>query len=203
MADFSLSDIKALMGDGDANGIVWVLLIVLLMGGGSWGNRDQVATQEFVQNGFNFNDLQDQNRDIMGAITGGTAQAVATTNQTFHDTLMALNDKYGELARDIAALAVSEQQILAKENECCCQTLRAIDGVNYNAAMNTAAVNANVTATGQKILDDIQARDAAAQDRRIAQLEMEKLMQNVVRYPNGWTYNAGTSPFCGGGCCNG
>ena len=34
MADFSLSDIKALMGDGDANGIVWVLLIVLLMGGG-------------------------------------------------------------------------------------------------------------------------------------------------------------------------
>ena len=203
MADFSLSDIKALMGDGDANGIVWVLLIVLLMGGGSWGNRDQVATQEFVQNGFNFNDLQDQNRDIMGAITGGTAQAVATTNQTFHDTLMALNDKYSELARDIAALAVSEQQILAKENECCCQTLRAIDGVNYNAAMNTAAVNANVTATSQKILDYIQARDAAAQDRRIAQLEMEKLMQNVVRYPNGWTYNAGTSPFCGGGCCNG
>ena len=203
MADFSLSDIKALMGDGDANGIVWVLLIVLLMGGGSWGNRDQVATQEFVQNGFNFNDLQDQNRDIMGAITGGTAQAVATTNQTFHDTLMALNDKYSELARDIAALAVSEQQILAKENECCCQTLRAIDGVNYNAAMNTAAVNSNVTATGQKILDYIQARDAAAQDRRIAQLEMEKLMQNVVRYPNGWTYNAGTSPFCGGGCCNG
>lgn len=203
MADFSLSDIKALMGDGDANGIVWVLLIVLLMGGGSWGNRDQVATQEFVQNGFNFNDLQDQNRDIMGAITGGAAQAVATTNQTFHDTLMALNDKYGELARDIAALAVSEQQILAKENECCCQTLRAIDGVNYNAAMNTAAINANVTATGQKVLDYIQARDAAAQDRRIAQLEMEKLMQNVVRYPNGWTYNAGTSPFCGGGCCNG
>lgn len=201
MADFSLSDIKALMGDGDANGIVWVLLIVLLMGGGSWGNRGQVATEEFVQNGFNFNDLQDQNRDIMGAITGGTAQAVATTNQTFHDTLMALNDKYGELARDIAALAVSEQQILAKENECCCQTLRAIDGVNYNAAMNTAAVNANVTATGQKILDYIQARDAAAQDRRIAQLEMEKLMQNVVRYPNGWTYNAGTSPFCGGCSC--
>lgn len=40
----------------------------------------------------------------------------------------------------------------------------------------------------------------AAQAQRINQLELQSQMTNVVRYPNGYTYNAGPSPFCG---CNG
>ena len=37
----------------------------------------------------------------------------------------------------------------------------------------------------------------------IARLEMDNRLYGVVRYPNGYTYNAGNSPFCGGdcGCC--
>ena len=102
------------MNDTSSNSILWIFGLLILMammngGGGFFGNggyRPQYATQDFVQNGFNFNDLQDQNRDISNLVTAGTAQAVAATNQTFHDTLGALNDKCGELQRDIAALAV-------------------------------------------------------------------------------------------------
>lgn len=202
MADLSLADIKAAMGDGEGNGLIWLLAIIMLMGGGNWGNRyePQYATQDFVQNGFNFNDLQDQNRDILGAITSGTAQGVAATNQTFHDLLNALSDKYGELARDIAGLAVGQQQMQAKEAECCCSVLRAIDGVNYNGALNTASINANTTAVGQKILDAIQGNRMNDMQNRINQLELAQAMAGVVRYPNGFMYNAGPSPFCGGGC---
>jgi len=39
-----------------------------------------------------------------------------------------------------------------------------------------------------------------AMQNRINQLELQNALQGVVRYPNGFTYNAGASPFCGCGC---
>ena len=133
----------------------------------------------------------------MNLITAGTAQSVAATNQTFHDTLGTITDKYSELAGDIAGLALGQQQLMAKQNECCCGILRAIDGVNYNHALNTAGINANVTAMGQKILDAFTGSRMADMQNRINQLELAQAMAGVVRYPNGWMYNAGTAPFCG------
>ena len=90
MADGNLSpaDIMAMTnndGMGGNNAFFWIFALLLLGGvggNGFYGNngyRPQYATQTDVQNGFNFADLQDQNRDIMNAITGGTAQSVATT----------------------------------------------------------------------------------------------------------------------------
>lgn len=71
---------------------------------------------------------------------------------------------------------------------------------NYDAALRDAATNANITAQGQKILDAIMGNKIEAMQNRINQLELQNQLQGVVRYPNGWTYNAGNSPFCGG--CN-
>ena len=105
-----------------------------------------------------------------------------------------------ELQRDVAGLAVGQANLLAKENETGCNILRAIDGINYNAAMNTASINANTTAVGQKILDAIVGNKMEAMQNRINQLELQNQLQGVVRYPSGWTYNAGNNPFCGG--CN-
>ena len=35
---------------------------------------------------------------------------------------------------------------------------------------------------------------------RINQLELQNALAGVVRYPNGYTYSAGSNPFCGCGC---
>lgn len=199
-----LSDRGYGYGDGmwGGNSMMWIFALLILAGGGfggfggGYGYHPQYATQDFVQNGFNFNDLQDQNRDILGAITSGTAQSVAATNQSFHDITSALSDKYTELQRDIAGLAVGQANLLAKENECCCSTLRAIDGVNYNAAMNTAAINANTTAQTQKILDAITGNRMADMQNEIDQLKLAQAVAGVVRYPTASTYYAGTNPFC-------
>lgn len=187
------------------NGL-WLFAILALMWGGNGffgGNNNlgyRAATAEDVNNGFNFNDLQNQNRDIMTAITSGTAQSIAATNQTFHDTVNALNDKYTELQRDLSGLAVGQANLLAKQNECCCAQLRAIDGVNYNAAMNTAAINANTTAQTQKILDALAQNKIDAMQARINQLELNNAVAGVVRYPNSTAYNAGANPFCSCNC---
>ena len=204
-AGLSAADVALLNNDGNGwGGMIWLFAILALMGGGfggGWGNNNNGnAIQADINRGFDNQNLQAQTRDILAAVTAGTAQSVATANQVYHDVVGYVGDKYTELQRDVAGLAVGQANLLAKENECCCSILRAIDGINYNAAMNTAAINANVTAVGQKIADLIVGNRMDDMQNRINQLELQNQLGNVVRYPNGWTYNAGNSPFCGG--CN-
>lgn len=194
-------------GFGDGGAFMWIFALLILggLGNNGWGNNGyhpQYATQDFVQNGFNFNDLQDQNRDILNSITAGTAQAVAATNQAKYDNINVMKDVQAAISGQIGEVKEMEQRIIGAQTECCCNTLRAIDGVNYNAAMNTAAINANVTAQTQKILDAITGNRMADMQNQINRLEMQNAMSGVVRYPNAWTYNAGQNPFCGCGCGN-
>ena len=196
---FSPSDIALMSDRGNDgwSGMIWLFAILALMGGGFGGGyRPQYATQDFVQNGFNFNDLQDQNRDISNLITAGTAQSVAATNQVFHDVVGYVGDKYTELARDVAGLAVGQQQMIAKEAECCCNTLRAIDGVNYNNAMNTAAIQRTIVEDGQKTRELFVNDRMAQMQNRINQLELAQAVAGVVRYPMSTTYSSGVNPFC-------
>lgn len=193
------------MNDTSSNSFLWIFGLLILMammngGNGLFGNggyHPQYATQDFVQNGFNFNDLQDQNRDISNLVTAGTAQAVAATNQTFHDTLGVLNDKYSELQRDIAALAVGQANQLAKSNECCCETKMLI--AENSAAINLALANMEGRLTAKMDANTIQGlRD------KVGQLELAQATAGVLRYPNSWTYGAGPfPPFYGYGCPNG
>ncbi len=200
----SASDVALLNGRDSldmfgGNSMMWIFALLILAGGGFngfGGYGQQYATSAEVQRGFDTQNLQTQTSGILSAVNAGTAQAVATTNQTFHDTLSALSDKYSELQRDIGGLAVGQAGLLAKENECCCNTLRAIDGVNYNNAINTAAINANTTEQTQKILDAITGNRMADMQNQINQLQMQQAMAGVVRYPNASTYYAGTNPFC-------
>ena len=181
-------------GFGGANGL-WLFAILALMWGGFGGNNGlgyRTATAEDVNYGFNFNDLQNQNRDIINAITAGTAQSVATTNQVYHDTVAAFNDKYSELQRDIAALSVGQANLLAKENECCCATMRAIDAANYNT-----------TTQIQKVLDAIAANKIEELQAKVNKLELAQAVAGVVRYPSATTYTSGANPFCACGCGNG
>ena len=64
--------------------------------------------------------------------------------------------------------------------------------------MRDAATNANIVAQSQRVLDAITENKISAMQSRINQLELQNQLQGVMRYPQGWTYNAGTNPFCGG-----
>ena len=203
----SAADVALLNNDGMGgwNGMIWLFAILAMMGGGGfggWGNGggNANAIQADVNRGFDNQNLQAQTRDILAAVTAGTAQNVAAANQVYHDVVGYVGDKYGELQRDIGALAVGQANMLANQNQCCCNTQQLIQQMNYEAAMRDAATNANITAMGQKIIDTITGNRMEEMQNRINQLELQNQLGNVVRYPNGWTYNAGTSPFCGG--CN-
>lgn len=203
----SASDVAMLAGNNDGfgngwGGMIWLFAILALMGGGfgNWGNNnfanaigyENLATSNEVQRGFDNQNSMANQREILAAVNGGTAQAVAATNQTFHDTLGALNDKYGELQRDIAALAVGQANALANQNACCCETKQLIMQGNYENALALAGLE-------QRLTSKLDQNEITALRDKVQSLELAQATDNVVRYPNSWAYNAGPSPFCG---CN-
>ena len=208
---YSLSDIAALMGNhndgifggGSGMGGILIILFFLIFAGGFGGQLggSAYATSNEVQRGFDNQNSMANEREILASVTAGTAQSVAATNQVFHDLVGYVGDKYNELDRDILSVGSAVQTSIANQNKCCCDTLRAIDGVNYNNAMNTASINATSTANAQKILDAISQSKIDALEGKVAELQLANQMSNVVRYPNAWTWNAGPSPFCGGCGC--
>ena len=201
------SDVALLNNDGMAGGwggMIWLFAILAMMGGGfGWnngGNGNSNAIQNDINRGFDNQNLQAQTRDILAAVNTASMTAVQTTNQVYHDIVGYVGDKYNELQRDVAGLAVGQANLLAHQNECLGGLSRQIMQNNYDAALRDAATNANIVAQAQSIKDMFQADKFEAMQNRINQLELQNALQGVVRYPNGWTYNAGNSPFCGG--CN-
>ena len=141
-------------------------------------------------------------REILSAVTNGTAQSVAATNQSFHDTLSVITDKYSELQRDVAGLAVGQANALANQNQCCCETKQMIMQNNYDGAMRDANTNANITAQIQSVKDMIAQNKIEALQSQVSQLQLAQATNGVLRFPNSWSYGAGPFPPIFGGCCN-
>lgn len=213
----SASDVALLSGNngwggfGDGGAFMWIFALLILAGGGfnGWGNGfnnaigyENLATSNEVQRGFDNQNLQAQTRDILSAVNAGTAQTVAATNQTFHDSLAAMQGLYNETARDISDLRVGQANVLAKQNECCCETKQMIMQSNYDGAMRDAATNANFTAQIQSVKDMIAQDKIEALQAQVSQLQLAQATNGVLRFPNSWSYGAGPFPPIYGGCCN-
>ena len=182
------------------NGFMGIFGLLILLGilnggfGGFGGGNQQFATRDQVQNGFDNQNMQMQTSGILAAVNSGTAQAVAATNQSFHDSLAAMQGLYNETARDIAALAVGQANLLATQNACCCETKQMIMQNNYDSAMRDAATNANVTAQIQSVKDMIAQDKIEALQAQVAKLELQAATSNTLKWPNQWTFTGGYFP---------
>lgn len=210
----SASDI-ALLGNnngmwGEGGAFMWIFALLILAGGGfnGFGNNnfanaigyENLATSNEVQRGFDNQNSMANQRDILNAVNAGTAQSVAATNQTFHDTLGIIQNRYDELARDISGLAVGQAQALANQNACCCATKELIMQNNYDGAMRDAATNANFTAQIQSVKDMIAQDKIESLQAQVSQLQLAQATAGVLKFPNSWSYGAGPFPPIFGGC---
>ncbi len=181
-------------GFGFGNEGLWLFAILALMGGGNGffgGNGERAATVGDVQRASDFQALERQNNE-----------GVAATRQSAYDVMGAIKDGNYNILSELRDIQTATNTGFAGMQKCCCETLRAIDGVNYNGAINTANINANTTAQTQKILDALAQNKIETLQNQVNQLYLQNVMCGVVRYPNAWTYNAGASPFCNQGCNN-
>lgn len=195
----SLADIAAVtdnrdgMFGGAGGGGMWIfaLLILLLIGGGGFfgGNRGcypagEPVTEAGLCNAMNFNNLEN---------------SVGRLNDNLTNTYIGLQNGMCQMGYETLKNFGTTQNQIA---QCCCETQRAIDGVNYNGAINTAAINANTTAQTQKILDAMAQNKIESLQAQVNQLQLQSAMCGVIRYPNSTTYTAGMSPCWSNPCCN-
>ena len=218
-SDVALLSDRNNMGWGDSS-FLWIFALLILANGGfgNWGGNnfanaigyENLATSNEVQRGFDNQNSMANQREILAAVNDASARGIATTNQVYHDVVSYVGDKYSELDRDILGVGSAVQQGIANQNDCCCSIKQLIQAVGaetnaniaqnrYDAAMNTAAINANTTAQTQKILDAITGNRMADMQNQINALELQNQLASVVRYPNN-TFYAVPSPCFSTGC---
>lgn len=197
----SASDVALLSGKnnlgfgGDGMAFMWIFALLILANGGfgGWGNGNGNLDQD-INRGFDNQNLQAQTRDILNAVTNGTAQGISASTQNAANAINAIKDGNAALIREFGNVETALTALGGTQQECCCNILRAIDGVNYNGAINTAAINANTTAQTQKILDALCANRMADMQNQINALQLQAATANVLRFLNAWTYAGGVFP---------
>lgn len=194
---YSLSDVAAVTrgNDGfgwgaDGMGFFWIFALLLLpglFGGGFWGNRGvngEPVTEAGLCNAMNFNNLENAVGRLGDSQTAG------------------FNGLQRDLCQGFAAINAGINQVRFDNQQCCCETQRLLDRNDYNAAMNTASINANTTAQTQKILDAICGNRMADMQNQINQMQLHAALCGI---PRTTPYGYGIVPQfaqlnCGCGC---
>lgn len=210
MDNMSLSDIAAVTrGNNDGmNASNWMTDILILFffmammgGGGLFGNRQgefgqyaTAASQQEILFGQQFGQINDRLTNIGNGIC----------NLGYE-----MQGNIGQLGKEVAlAQAGTNTTILQTGNsiqsqlaQCCCDNRLATANLAAQMDKQTCAINSNIDAKFAELQKNQLEQTIAAQNQRISQLELASQMYGVVKYPNGYSYNAGPSPFCG--CNNG
>lgn len=180
-------------------GIFGLLILLGLFSGGGFGfgfggNGNANALNADMQRGFDQQNTMAQTRDILGAVTNGTAQTIAASTQNAQNAINAIKDGNAGIIREFGTVESALTSLGGNMQQCCCNILRASDEVKYTGALNTAAINENTTAQTQKILDAIAQNRMADMQNQINQLQLQNAMANVIRFPNAYTFNGGVFP---------
>lgn len=171
MADDFMSGYALGQNEGSKNGgggfmdgagsWVWILVIFALLfgwggnngwsGGNSGGGSvmpmiSGIATRADINEGFALNNLENGIRGIQQGICDSTYALNNAITNGFHGVDRGLCD-IGYAIKD-----------------CCCQTQRAIDGVNYNLATQTAALQNTMCTNTRDIIDATNAGTRAVLD---------------------------------------
>ena len=179
------------MGDGGfgMNGIGGIFALLILLGifnggGFGWGgNGNTNSLSADMQRGFDNQNTMAQTRDILSAVTSGTAQTIAASTQNASNAITAIKDGNASLIREFGNVENALGALGGEMQNCCCNTLRAIDGVNYNTTIQI-----------QKVLDAIAGNRMADMQNQINALQLQNAMSGVLRFPSAWTYAGGVFP---------
>lgn len=173
---------------------IWIIIVFALLfgwGNGGWGNggynggatpyATSAVTQADLQRGFDTqgivskldgitNGLCDSTYALNNGMQTGFANVQQTLCQGFNGVNTAMLQGFNGVERGQADLGYRLQ-------DCCCQTQRAIDGVKYDMATSTCAIQNTIQSTTRDIVDNNNANTRAVLDfltqDKIATLQAE------------------------------
>ncbi len=194
MENYSLSDLAAVTKDADGmagNGAWWIIILFLfvIMGGGwngfnrqsDFGQYATAASQQEILFGQQFGQINDRLTNIGNGIC----------NLGYE-----MQGNFGQLTQTVMTTGNSIQSQLA---QCCCENRLATANLSAQIDRQTCDITTAIHAEGEQTRAMMQANEIQQLRDKVNSLEADNRMYGVVRYPNGYTYTAGPSPFCG---CN-
>ena len=205
MDNYSLSDLAAVTKDADGmagNGAWWIIILFLfvIMGGG-WGGFNRqgeygqyatAASQQEILYGQQFGQINDRLTNLGNGIC----------NLGYE-----MQGNIGQLGKEVAlAQAGTNTTIMQTGNsiqsqiaQCCCDNRLATANLSAQMDRQTCDITTAIHAEGEQTRALMQANEIQQLRDKVSALEADNRMYGVVRYPSGYTYTAGPSPFCG---CN-
>ena len=191
----SLADIAAVTGNkndggwGDGNGW-WVLIILFAINGGWGGNganggampyATSALTQADLQRGFDTQSIVSK----LDGISNGLCDGFYAVNNGMLTGFNGINTNILQtgfgIQQAINADTVANMQntnaLQSQLANCCCETREAIQGVNYNMAQNTCALQNTMNSNTRDIIDSQNAGTRAILDylcnEKISSLQAE------------------------------
>lgn len=164
------------MGWGDGSWL-WILVIFALLGwggngfggfGGNGAGLQGALTRADLCQDMNFGQLQDAVRGVQQGICDSTFALNNTVINGFNGVQRDMCTGFASVNAGINGVNNTLMQgfnaanIVALQNQnalqsqladCCCTTQRAIDGINYNMATNTCAVQTSIANSTRDIID--------------------------------------------------
>jgi hypothetical protein len=192
----SLADIAAVTGNdrndgfGD-NGAWWIIVFVLFFAFGGWngfgGNGGSTGataaayTDSAIQRGFDTQSILGK----LDGITNGICDGIYAVNNSMLTGFNGINTNVMQtgfgIQQAINADTVANMQntnaLQSQLANCCCETREAIQGVNYNMAQNTCALQNTMNTNTRDIIDSQNAGTRAILDylcnEKISSLQAE------------------------------
>ena len=209
MDNMSLSDIAAVTrgsNDNDGwggNGAWWIIILFLfaLMGGGlnGWNRQGEygqfatAASQQEILYGQQFGQLNDRLTNLGDGVCSLGYEMQGSIGQLGKEIALGQSN----LQQTIMGTGNGIQQQIAS---CCCENRLATANLSAQMDRQTCDITTAIHAEGEQTRAMMQANTIQQLRDKVNALELAGQMTGVVRYPTGYAYNAGPSPFCGGGC---
>lgn len=204
---YSLSDLRAATGDGNGfggNGAWWIIILFLFcfMGGGFGWNRQgefgqyaTAASQQEILFGQQFGQLNDRISNLGNGICNLGYEMQGNIGQLGKEVALGQSN----LNQTVMQTGNNIQQQIAS---CCCENRLATANLSAQMDRQTCDITTAIHAESEATRAMMQANEIQQLRDKVNALQMDNRMYGVVRYPNGYTYTAGPSPFCGCNGCN-
>ena len=209
MDNMSLSDIAAVTrgtNDNDGwggNGALYIIILFLFvfMGGGlngwnrqgEYGQYATAASQQEILYGQQFGQLNDRLTNLGNGVCNLGYEMQGGLGQLGKEVALGQSN----LQQTIMGTGNGIQQQIAS---CCCENRLATANLSAQMDRQTCDITTAIHAEGEQTRALMQANTIQQLRDKVNSLELAGQMAGVVRYPTGYAYNAGPSPFCGGGC---
>lgn len=200
---------------------MWIFALLILANGGfgGWGNNsfansigyENLATSNEVQRGFDNQNLQAQTRDILSAVTNGTAQTIAASTANAANAINAIKDGNAALIREFGTVETALTALDGNMRSCCCDVKQLVQATSANTDAQIAAAKyetaMQLAGMESRLASKMDANEIQGLRDQVSQLQLAQATSGMLKFPQSWSYGAGPFPpiynACGCGCGQG